>query len=366
MRNKSTDARPDQLYWHCYHDAATLSRAAALRRVHHVPSTGVDLHVDVYAQQDQAAPVLVLNHGGGGYGGLFVGLALAFHARGYTVVVPDQKGQGRSGGAQGDFTVAESVQNIVDVALWARSQFGGNLFLSGGSIGGGLTYAAAAALHQHGLPPAAIVCLNLYDFGDPHTGLGFTRLSALAQIPGMAVLCKYASLALASLLPGLRLPYRPLARFRHMLDERDQVDLPGGFYTKWQADPCTLRTVTARYFASMLATPFCIPLESNTDIPVLVINQKRDRMVSPQLTLDGYQRLAGPKKYVEIDCGHFSLQEAFIACLADLGDDWLQKHGQHGQHRQHEQHGEIRTAKPAPLAACLQANRLLLSPVHSK
>ncbi|MFZ6711724.1 alpha/beta fold hydrolase [Undibacterium sp. TC9W] len=322
MNINMNQARSSQTYWHCYHDPALLARVLAVVQTRHLLSTGVELHIDLYRQQDKTAPVLILNHGGGGYGGLFVGLALAFYEQGYTVIVPDQKGQGRSGGAMGDFTVAEAVQNIVDVAAWARTEFSGPLYLCGGSIGGGLTYAAAAVLAKQGRPPVAAVCLNLYDFGDPVTGLAFTRFAALANIPGLAKACRAMSVLLAKLAPRMRLPYRPLARFENMMDERD---LATGFYAKWQSDPLTLRTVTARYFASMLDTAFVIPLEANTQVPVLVINQKRDKMVNPQMTRDCYQRLSGQKTYAEIDWGHFSLEPEFNAELVTLGQQWLGK-----------------------------------------
>ncbi|MFZ6732656.1 alpha/beta fold hydrolase [Undibacterium sp. Ji42W] len=317
-----SQARSSQTYWHCYHDPALLASVLAVVQTRHLQSTGVELHIDLYQQVNNTAPVLILNHGGGGYGGLFVGLALAFYEHGYTVVVPDQKGQGRSGGAMGDFTVSEAVQNILDVAAWARAEFAGPLYLCGGSIGGGLTYAAAAALAQQGKPPVAAVCLNLYDFGDAVTGLTFTRFAGLANIPGLARACRAMSDLLAKLAPRMRLPYRPLARFENMMDERD---LATGFYAKWQADPLTLRTVTARYFASMLDTAFAIPLEANTQVPVLVINQQRDKMVNPQLTRDCYRRLSGQKTYAEIDWGHFSLQPEFNAELVALGQQWLRK-----------------------------------------
>ncbi|QDQ26099.1 lysophospholipase [Chitinimonas arctica] len=315
-------ARSNQTYWHCYHNPALLARVLSVVQTRHLQSAEVELHIDLYRQRDKTAPVLILNHGGGGYGGLFVGLALAFYEQGYTVIVPDQKGQGRSGGEMGDFTVAEAVQNIVDVAAWARQEFNGLLYLCGGSIGGGLTYAAAAAMATQGKPPVAAVCLNLFDFGDPVTGLAFTRFAILAKIPGLPKVCRTIIGLLAKLTPGMRLPYRPLARFENMMDERD---LAMDFYAKWRADPLTLRTVTARYLASMLDTAFAIPLEENSQVPVLVINQKRDKMIKPQLTLDCYRRLSGQKAYAEIDWGHFSLQPEFNNELIALGEQWLGK-----------------------------------------
>ncbi|MDE2429115.1 MAG: alpha/beta fold hydrolase [Burkholderiales bacterium] len=310
-------------YWHCYHSAEQIAAISRIVRTRNIVSANVRLHIDVYPQSAADAPLLILNHGGGGHAGLLAGAALAFHQQGYVVIVPDQKGQGRSGGQPGDFTISEVVQNIVDVATWARCNFRGTLFMCGGSIGSGLTYAAAAVLAHRGQAPAAIACLNLYDFGDPRTGIAFTRFAWLANLPAVPQGMRAASAALARIAPGMRFPYRPLARFRNMVDERD---LAQGFYKKWQADPCTLRSVTASYFASMLDTPFVIPLHRNTKVPVLVINPLRDKMVDPQLTRDCYTRLTGPREYAEICWGHFSLQADFYRELLTLGDRWYKRH----------------------------------------
>lgn len=311
-------------YWHCYFSAADVARASALIQPRSLRSTGVELHIDLYPQANRDAPVLVFNHGGGGYAKLFVLLALAFHERGYTVVVADQKGQGDSGGDFGDFTITEATQNIVDVARWARSEFGGPVFLGGASVGGGLTYAAAATMAKAGDPPAAVLCHNLYDFGDPRTGLEFTRFAWLARIPLLPRLMASGTRLLAALLPRLRLPYRPLANFRAMLDERDTAS---GFYERWQADPHSLRTVTARYFASVTGTQAAIALEQNAQVPVLVTNPTRDRMVRPAVTRASYERLGGPRSYAELDYGHYSLQPGFTQRLVDLADDWFRRHG---------------------------------------
>lgn len=311
-------------YWHGYYPPALVAEIEAVRRAASLESTGVRLHVDVYAQADAAAPVLILNHGGGGYSGMFAGMALACHRRGYTVVVPDQKGQGLSGGARGDFTLGEAVRNIVDVAHWARRTFAGTLYMAGGSLGGGLSYAAAAELVLQGQPPAALFCLNLYDFGDPRQAIAFTRFAALARAPGLASAARWSMRVLARLAPRLRLPYRPLAHFRHMLDRRDEAS---GFYAKWQADPHTLTTVTARYLASMFDTPAAIRFEDNRALAVLVVNQRRDRMIAPAWTRASFARLGGTCRYAEIDWGHFSLQPAFTDTLARLGDDWFRQHG---------------------------------------
>lgn len=301
-------------YWRRYHDDETLRRGDALRQVVALRSAGVTIHLDVYPQSDPGAPVVVFNHGGAGYCRLFVPLALRFHERGYTVVLPDQRGQGFSGGARGDYTIAACAQNIVDAARWARGRFGGPVLLAGGSVGGALSYYAAAA----GAPAAAIVCLNLFDFGGDDA-LHFSRLAPLAELPGGARLVRML-LALLRPLDWLRLPARWLARFDKLMDDRDAI-----FQRQWDADPVPPARLSLRQVASNLTTPPAVPFEDNA-VPTLVLNQARDRMVDPAITRRNYERLGGPKRYVELDYGHWSNAPAFWDSVAAACDAWFREH----------------------------------------
>lgn len=304
-------------YWRGYHDATALRRADALRESYGVESTGVCLNVDVYAQPDRQAPVLIFNHGGGGYSRLFIPLALVLYDRGYTVVLPDQRGQGFSEGDRGDFLVPQLVQNLVDVAQWARQRFEGPLFMSGGSIGGSLTYMAAA----EGAPVKAIICHNLYDLGSANDALGLSRFAPLTRIPGFTALSRLSIGLVAALLPRLRVPFRLLGRFDKMVDEP-----PGrGFFDRWQADPLPIRRVTLRYMRSTFTASPAVPFEQNR-LPVLVINPVRDRMTAPALTRRNYERLGGPKHYVELPFGHFAFGEDFEKQWVDAVDTFVQQH----------------------------------------
>ena len=61
-------------------------------------------------------------------------------------------------------------------------------------------------------------------------------------------------------------------------------------------------------------------------IPFLVINTMRDKMISPEVTIQSYERLAGPKKYVELDWGHFSLCPEFLQDFVTLADSWFRQY----------------------------------------
>lgn len=301
-------------YWRRYYDGETLERADALRQTAAIRSTGVTLHLDLYLHPDPGAPVVIFNHGGAGYCRLFVPLALRFHERGYHVVLPDQRGQGCSGGRRGDYTIAEATQNIVDAAGWAQGRFGTPVFIAGGSVGGALSYYAAAA----GAPTAAIACLNLFDFG-ADDALRFSRLAPLATLPGGSALVR----ALLPLLrpDWLRLPARWLARFDRLMDERD-----AGFQRQWDADPIPPPRLSLRQVASNLTTPPAVPFERNT-VPTLVLNQRRDLMVDPAITRRNYERLGGPKRYVELDYGHWSSDPAFWEAVVQACDAWFRSVG---------------------------------------
>lgn len=314
-RRRGAVAATDHGYWKVYYDADTLARAEALREEHRFTSTGVTLHADVYPRPETHAPVLVLNHGGGGYCRLFVRVALALHARGWTLVLPDQCGQGYSEGDRGDFTLPLLVQNVVDAAGWARARFAGDLLLAGGSIGGALAYYAAAA----GAPVRGMVCHNLYDFGTAHDALAVSRLAWANRVPplpqGIAALNRLG----AALLPGLKLPFGWLGAFETMVDEREAQ-----FYALWQRDPYPIRAVSLRYLASMASTPPAVPLEHNW-LPVLVLNPLRDRMVAPAATRRNYERLGGPKSYAELDYGHWAMGAAFAEAWAAQVDGWYRR-----------------------------------------
>ncbi|MDX2077183.1 MAG: alpha/beta fold hydrolase [bacterium] len=290
-------------YWRQYHDEATITRSDNLRTTHQLSSTGVNIHIDMYEQPSLDAPVIIFNHGGGGYSRLFIPVALAMYDLGYTVLLPDQRGQGFSEGDRGDFTYSQFIQNVVDVANWARNRYSGKLFMGGGSVGGGITYAAGVA----GAPVDALVCHNLYSFGSVQDGMALSRLASLTKIPFFSTISLWSIKLSASLMPRLKIPFMWLGKFEKMVDERAT-----GFFELWKADPLPIKRVSLRYLHSSMTTPPLVPFEQNT-LPILVINQTRDRMVSPSVTRRNYDRLSGHKEYVEIDYGHWAMGETFVS-----------------------------------------------------
>jgi alpha-beta hydrolase superfamily lysophospholipase len=76
----------------------------------------------------------------------------------------------------------------------------------------------------------------------------------------------------------------------------------------------------------MVSTPPAVPFEQN-QVPVLVINPTRDKMTDPALTKQNYERLGGPKHYVEIPYGHFGFSEmSFYTDTADAAHAWFTRY----------------------------------------
>lgn len=301
-----------QTYWRAYHDAETLTWFDAHHTSHQIQSAGIRIHIDVYRQPAADAPLIIFNHGGGGYSRLFVPLAKALFEQGYAVVMPDQVGQGLSGGSWRTVTIPALVKNIVDVSFWAREQFSGKIFLAGASMGSGLVYYAAA----DGAPVDGVICHNLYRFDRPHDALALSSLSWATAVPGLPQLFASLTRLGAAIWSGLPLPYRLLGHFDRMVDRRE-----ADFYPQWKGDPAPLHWITLGHLWSFMSTETAVPLEQNR-LPILVINPTLDEMVSPEVTQENYQRLGGPKRYVEIPFGHWGTSQAFTSAWSMSVDAW--------------------------------------------
>ncbi|WP_420640754.1 alpha/beta hydrolase [Candidatus Leptofilum sp.] len=302
-----------ELYWQNYFAPEIVSQAQKIRTTYQVSSTGVILHVDAF-EQSTSAPVLIFNHGAGGYSRLFTPLALALWKLGYTVLLPDQVGQGLSKGMRPNLSITNFVANIVDVSIWARKQHRGPIFLAGGSLGSGLTYYAAAA----GAPVDALICHNLYAFGRMADVLALSSFSWATAVPGLPFLFEKSIQLLAALMPNLPIPYQLLGKFARMVDRREP-----DFYAKWRADPVPLRWVTPRYLRSMFTTKTAVPFRKN-QLPILVINPTLDEMVDPKVTKRNFEQLSGPKTYAELPFGHWALNAEFVTQWVDVVDSWCQ------------------------------------------
>ena len=297
-------------FWRLAFPAESVQWANAHLKTYRIPSGAVGVHLDVYAQDDVNAPVVVLAHGLVTYGRLYLHVIQALYARGYTLVCPDISGNGFSGGRRGDYTVGDATATLVDAAQWARQRFDGPLYLFGTSLGGAVAYAAAAA----GAPVSAVTCIGLFTFDDR---------DALRQLIAHPALLDLLPLArvVSSLFGWVRLPLRWIQRTDHIVAPEERTQL-----ATWERDPLLPQTITLGSLVSAATTPPAVPLERNT-IPILVVNQGDDRVLNPAVTRTNFARLGGPKRYIELEGhAHWSFERDFWEEIVAAADDWFTAH----------------------------------------
>jgi pimeloyl-ACP methyl ester carboxylesterase len=301
-------------FWHAYFDNDLVARSDELRQNYCIDAASVRLNLEAYLRPNQDAPVILLNHGEASYARMMVPLALALYDRGYSVLALDQRGHGFSSGSADDFTLGQLAQDVLDAAHWTRRSVSGPLFLAGVNQGSGLAYAASGM----GAPVVGVILQHLYDFSSPSRYFRSSRFARFTRFPGGAQLAGGLARTLLAVSPGMRLPHERLANFEHFLDDRDN-----GSYETWLEDPMFSRKVSLRYAVSAFSTPPPVPFEKNA-LPALVINPTRDQVFDPQITRRRFERLGGPKRYAEVDYGHWSLLDGFAQDWAATVDAWIQ------------------------------------------
>ena len=300
-------------YWQLAFPPDFVRWAKAHLVTYRIPSGDVGINLDVYCQPSKTAPVVVMVHGLMTYGRLFLPMVRGFHERGYTVICPDLMGNGFSGGVRGDTPVGSAAAALVNATLWARQRFDGPIFLLGISLGGAVAYAAAAA----GAPVTAVSCLDLFTFDD-HDALRQNTMTP--QLISLLPLLR----ALAVPFGWVRIPTSWINSMEHVVAPAEAP-----LVQTWFRDPLLPRGMSLRTIVSAGYTPPAVPLEQNT-IPVLVLNQAHDHVLDPAVTREAYQRLGGPKKYVEFaDSPHWSFEQPFTDRIVNESDAWFKEYTAH-------------------------------------
>ncbi len=143
---------------------------------HRLESGGASLKLYILAASP-GAPTVVFIPGTGFYALFFAKFLDELNKRGFNVVSYDPRGSGRSGGARGDYTIGEQVNDAMNVLTYALERLGGPAVVAGSNLGGVVAFYTAA---KDGRVKGA-VCHNLAD-------LNGTDNLALARWPPPRVL----------------------------------------------------------------------------------------------------------------------------------------------------------------------------------
>lgn len=265
---------------------------------------GLRVHVDRY-RADGPLKVIVV-HGAGGYSRLLSPLAVALARRGHEAVAPDLPGYGLTRAPARANTWALWVRVLAGLVAAERARDGRPVVLFGASIGGPLSFHAAARAEVAGL-----VATMLLDPRDP----GARAVLGPPWVPGFAV-------GLLDRMPpaldGLRVPIRLVGNVGAIANDPALVrliarDRRGGG-----------NRVPLGFLRTFLTAAPPLEPEEFDRCPVLVVHPERDAWTPVEHTRPVLDRLRAPHELVMLgNCGHFPLEEPGVTQLDEALERFL-------------------------------------------
>ena len=254
------------------------------------------------------APTVLIAHGMLGYGVPFARFHLPFIHAGFNVVQFDFPGMGYSTGRRGAGPIDALIRAWRAVFQWASAQFNGPLYIAANAEDGVLAYYALA--NEQRL--TALSVHTLFEYGDPRGAYWLRPWPAFYA--ARAVLKTAAAYRPTTGVPGTwTIPWKHVfagddADFRRLL----------------LADASALQRGEASLgFGLLRSRSPRVPFEECAT-PVQVIASGESRIWPAELCRDTFQRLGGPKEYVELpNAPHWDMSRAFHDAYCQRVIDWF-------------------------------------------
>lgn len=275
-----------------------------------------ELYAAVFDTEKQG-PSVVFIPGTSIYALCYAELLYGLSKHGINVVGVDPRGQGRSSGIRGDYTVMEHVEDARSACAFARERFKGPVYVMGSSQGGIEAFYMAAT---DGLADGYI-CHNLADLTCAES-LRLTRFGPAGPVSGR--LKSLSPWTVSSLRAAARVfPYAhvPIASYLDL--RKEPMKVFGDAWSFILQDPLALRSITLRAFASIAGTPLPRPVEDIKG-PVLVLHSSDDHIFPEDYVMDIYNRLACEKEVKVYKAPHLVTIEHVPEILPDLVE-WVRK-----------------------------------------
>ncbi|MFO7780596.1 MAG: alpha/beta fold hydrolase [Spirochaetia bacterium] len=310
-RHQHYSDRPE---WHAYQRFLPLSMrytAATLPTEEWWEWRDADVHIDRLPLADAPLKVLLL-HGGGGNGRVLMPLGQMVHRLGYEYLAPDLPGYGltrygrNSRPDYGEWSRLAS--DLVDAEIDAD---GRPVVVFGLSVGGFLAYMTAARNAR----VAGVIATTLLDLRRPEARDAVARNRFLSRL-GIPL-----GRAFRALLDPISLPMALVSKMDRITNDPD-------FSRVFLRDPLAAGSrLQFRFMRSLFEAEPAVEPEEFSACPLLLAHPALDMWTPPALSREVFDRLACPKRYVELEgAGHFpyeqpgatQLEEAVGAFLGEL------------------------------------------------
>jgi alpha-beta hydrolase superfamily lysophospholipase len=270
---------------------------------------GAEIHLDRYAAPTAPLTVVML-HGGGGYGRLLAPFAVMLRTHGYEVVAPDFPGYGLSVAPAELFSYSRWVDCAADLVDAEARRSGKPVVLFGLSVGGYLSYLAAA----RGRKAAGVIATTLADPRLPVVRDEFARNPTVNR-----VLNPFLP-PMAALFGGVRLPIRWFSNMKGIANDPELLRM-------LCADPIGGGNwVPLRFMHSLLAIRPDIEPEDFDLCPVLFAQPAADQWTTIKASRPFFDRIKGPKQLVMLEnCGHLPIEEPGVTQLEEACAAFLTK-----------------------------------------
>ncbi len=272
------------------------------------PWRGAQIHLDRYAAPNAPVTVVML-HGGGGYGRLLAPFAVMLNNHGYEIVAPDFPGYGLCVAPKELFSYAKWVDCAADLVDAEAKRSGKPVVLFGLSVGGYLSYLAAARGHR----AAGVIATTLAD----------PRLSVVrdefARHPAVNRILNPFLPSAAALFGGVRLPIRWFSNMKGIANDPELLRM-------LCADPIGGGNwVPLRFMHSLMSIRPDIEPENFDLCPVLFAQPAADRWTTIAASRPFFDRIKGPKQLVMLDnCGHLPIEEPGVRQLEEACVSFLE------------------------------------------
>ncbi len=270
---------------------------------------GHRIHIDYYPSPESPLKIILL-HGVGGNGRLLSFAGIPLYRAGYELLSPDLPGYGLTELRQEIFTYDMWLEMVVDLIAEEKEKDNRPVVLFGFSAGGMLAYQVACIQRE----VSGVIATCILDQRCKEVRVNTARNPLLGMIANPLLRIS------GSILPGLRLPMKMVAKMSAIVNNKEFLKL-------LLKDPASSGVmVPVSFLYSLMTTAPALEPEKFGHCPFLLVHPENDFWTPVELSRFFYDRLACDKNLIILEkAGHFPIEAPGIFQMNDAVKAFLRK-----------------------------------------